>query len=130
MGAACGMIEVRSSRIHGRGVFASQAIEEGQVFHKAHLLVFPSAQYPALQDTVAAHYVFHVAEAADGSPNTVNGLAMSPISFINHSRAASCAFEVDPDSQTIRFTALRPIDAGEELTIDYGDFAERSGISD
>lgn len=124
------MIEVRTSNIHGRGVFASQPIEKGQMFHLAHLLVFPSGQYPALQETIASHYVFHIADAEDGSDNTTNGLAMSPISFINHSRAASCAFEVDAASQTIRFTALRQIEAGEELTIDYGDFAQRSGIPD
>ncbi len=124
------MIEVRQSAIHGRGVFAAQNIASGAKFHTAHLLIFPVPQYDALQATVAAHYVFHVADDPDGSPHTINGLAMSPMSFINHSKAANCSFVTDADAQTVSFTALRDIPSGEELTIDYGDFAARAGIDE
>ena len=124
------MIEIRTSSIHGRGVFATGPIGRGEIFHSAHLLVFPAAEYPALQETVAAHYVFHISDGEDGSQNTTNGLAMSPISFINHARDACCAFEIDQQAQTIAFSAQRDIRSGEELTIDYGDFAERLGIAD
>ncbi len=124
------MIEVRTSTIHGRGVFATGSIRQGESFHSAHLLVFPAAEYAALQRTAAAHYVFHVSEGPDGGSDTVNGLAMSPISFINHSRTANSIFALDPVGETIAFTALRDIGAGEELTIDYGDFAEKLGIAE
>lgn len=124
------MIEVRQSNIHGRGVFAAAPIEVGAQFHTAQLLVFPLSDYDALQQTVAGHYVFHVSDDPDDGPNTVNGLAMSPISFINHSRTPNCSFAVNEASQTISFSALRNIAEGEELTIDYGDFAERAGILD
>ncbi len=123
------MIDVKASAIHGRGVFATTAIEAGQSFHTAHLLIFDGAQHAALQETVACHYVFHVADCPNGSDRDTTGLAMSPISFVNHHRPPNAVFVVDAISQTITFTAARPIAAGEEVTIDYGDFAEKIGIA-
>jgi uncharacterized protein len=120
------MIEVRASPIHGRGVFAHEAIAAGQRFHVAHLLVFSGAEQAAIDRTAVGHYVFHVADSPDGD---VTGLAMSPMSFVNHHRPANAAFEVDASAQTIAFTALTTIAEGEEITIDYGDFADRLGIT-
>lgn len=122
------MIEVRSSPIHGRGVFASRPIPGGAQFHTAHLLVFGTDQHAALQQTVASHYVFHFSDDPEGGDATITGLAMSPISFINHARNANCAFAIDKTAEQVSFTARRDIAAGEELTIDYGDFAEKIGL--
>lgn len=122
------MIEVRSSPIEGRGVFATQALSPGAPFHTAELLIFDLDEYPALQQTRAAHYVFHVSDDPAESGKSVTGLAMSRISFINHARPANCSFQVDADTSTVSFAALRDIAAGEELTIDYGDFAEKLGL--
>lgn len=124
------MIEVRSSPIHGRGVFASRPIPAGAPFHTAHLLIFGADQHAALQQTAASHYVFHVRDDPIASPAAVTGLAMSPISFINHARDASCTFAIDEAAMTVTFTAQCEIAAGEELTIDYGDFAEKIGLED
>ncbi len=127
------MFEVKLSPIHGRGVFASSPIPAGDVFHTAHLLVFPADEQPALEGTIAAHYVFHIADeppaSEDQPPRQVTGLAMSPISFINHSATCNVAFQVFPETQTIDFRSLRDIAEGEELTIDYEDFAVKLGIN-
>ncbi|MEZ5937095.1 MAG: SET domain-containing protein-lysine N-methyltransferase [Hyphomonadaceae bacterium] len=122
------MLEVRSSPIHGRGVFAAAPIAKNDVFHVAHLLVFDSDQTQAVNATTLGCYVFHVEDNPNGDGTSLTGLAMSPISFINHSRTANAAFEVDAANRTIRFIAQRDIAQGEELTIDYGDFAARIGI--
>jgi SET domain-containing protein len=58
----------------------------------------------------------------------VTGLAMSPISFVNHHRPPVASFVVNGTARTVAFTALRDISPGEEITIDYGDFAEKLGI--
>ena len=123
------MISVRHSSIHGRGVFADFPIAAASPFHVAHLLVFEPEQQAALEGTAAAHYVFHISDEPGDPPRTRTGLAMSPISFINHARPANTAFTVNPSAQTITFSALRDIAEGEELTIDYGDFAEKLGIA-
>jgi len=122
------MIEVRSSSIHGRGVFASVAIAGGEQFHVAELLIVDSDQHAALQNTVFGHYVFHVADDPEGGDRDVTGLAMSPISFINHRRPANAAFTVDGPARQIAFVATTDISPGEEITIDYGDFAAKLGI--
>lgn len=121
------MIDVRSSPIHGRGVFAVRPIRRGATFHTAHLLPFGCEQAEALSRTTAASYVFHIEDCGDDG-SAVTGIALSPISFVNHQRPASAAFTVDPATRTISFSALRDIAADEEITIDYGDFAEKLGL--
>jgi SET domain-containing protein len=123
------MIEVRASAIHGRGVFASAFIRAGTLFHVADLLIVGSDQHAALQNTVFCHYVFFVADDPAGGDADVTGLAMSPISFVNHRRPANASFRVDASSSTISFTAITDIPEGEEVAIDYGDFAEKLGIA-
>ncbi len=123
------MIEVRESPIHGRGTFASGPIRKGETFHTAHLLVFDCGEADAIERTAAAHYVFHIEDCAVAPDKAVTGLAMSPISFVNHHRPPDASFAVDGKARTVSFTALRDIGQGEEITIDYGDFAEKLGIS-
>ena len=122
------MIEVRSSPIHGRGAFATDAIRRGGMFHTAHLLVFDCEQSAALTRTAAANYVFH-GEDCQGDPDRdTTGIALSPISFVNHERTCNASCEVNSRALKVTFTALRDIEAGEEITIDYGDFAGKLGI--
>jgi hypothetical protein len=122
------MIEVRNSSIHGRGAFTTAAIRKGETFHTAHLLVFDGDQAEAVAKTVAAHYVFYIADHPTNPTLDVTGLAMSPISFVNHTPQCNADFVVDPAASTVSFTARRDIAAGEEVTIDYGDFAAKLGI--
>ena len=98
------------------------------MFHTAHLLGFDCEQSAALARTAAANYVFHV-EDCQGDPDCdTTGIALSPISFVNHERTCNVSFEVNSGALTVTFTASRDIEAGEEITIDYGDFAGKLGI--
>lgn len=133
------MIDVRSSPIHGRGAFATQGLIRGQLFHTAHLLVFDCGQSAAVAKTAAAFYVFHVEDCPcepehavsvhEAPEHAVTGIALSPISFVNHARPCSASFAVDAATRTVSFTALSDIQEGEEITIDYGDFAVKLGIA-
>jgi SET domain-containing protein len=124
------MIEVRDSPIHGRGAFAAGPIRRGEAFHHAHLLAFGCEESAAVEATSMANYVFYIEDCPDHPECDKVGLAMSPMSFVNHRRPANAAFKVDRETLTISFTALADIAAGEELTIDYGDFAAKIGIGD
>ena len=52
-------------------------------------------------------------------------LAMGPVSFCNHSAEPNCDFAVDADAGELTLIARRPIAQNEEITIDYGDYAEK-----
>ncbi|MBI1339719.1 SET domain-containing protein-lysine N-methyltransferase [bacterium] len=123
------MIEIGISPIHGRGAFTSRNVRKGEAFHTAHLFVFGNEDAANIAETRAAHYVFYIADCDDGSGREITGLALSPISYVNHARPANASFVVDPKTETVTFTALVDISAGEEILIDYGDFAERLGIA-
>jgi len=124
------MIEVGTSSIHGRGAFAAVDISKGAAGHIAPLMVFGCEEAEAVAATSIGAYVFYIEDCPNGAQHDHVGLAMSPISFINHRLPANAAFTVDPTALTVTFTAVADIAAGEELTIDYGDFAAKLGISD
>lgn len=124
------MIEVRTSPIHGRGAFAAAPIARGQTFHIAHLLTFGCGEAERINATTIGHYVFYIEDCPEDCGHDHVGLAMSPMSFVNHRRPCNARFTVDAQALTVSFAALADIAAGEEITIDYGDFAATLGIVD
>jgi SET domain-containing protein len=105
-------IEVKRISGKGRGVFACRHINAGTVFEKVPVIVMPAEE--VLESTecpVLANYVF------DWGKNTV-ALALGYGSIYNHSYSPNARYD-DEGRQTKIFTALRDIDAGEEITVNY-----------
>ena len=109
---------VNTSGIHGTGLFARNAITEGEQIleyvgkkiSKAESLLLCEAGNP---------FVFDLDEEwdIDGS------VEWNPARFANHSCSPNC--EVQNEDGRLWMIALRPIAPGEELTYNYGyDFAE------
>ena len=107
----------------GRGVVAERRIEPGELVERSPVLVIPHADRAAVDPTVVFTYVFmwehgtveedlyrHEGRAA---------IALGFTSLLNHSYAPNCAFVRHIDDLAIDLVALRAIEAGEELTIDY-----------
>ena len=107
--------EVRTSGTHGRGLFAAKAIRKGEIVsvRGGHILTRRAERrlrkpasywgYPIADDFVLAPL----------NKREVDSVMM----FLNH----SCEPNVGIHGQ-ILFVAMRPIRAGEELTIDYAMF--------
>ena len=49
---------------------------------------------------------------------------MGPVSFCNHSDDPNCDFSVDEAAAEVVLTARRKLRRNEEITIDYGDYAD------
>ena len=102
-------IEIKASRIHRYGVFADEFILPGEVIEECPVIV--------CDDGCAAikNYVFNWQEDAKSA------VALGCGSIYNHSPQPNARFETDPASQTITFTAIKPIRRGEEILVNYGD---------
>ena len=91
-------LEVRQSEIHGRGLFAAEAIERDQ-------LIGVCEVEPA--DPPGEHTLW-----CDSGPVNV----VCELRFTNHSSEPNVVYY-----DSLRVVALRDIAAGEELTYNYGN---------
>ncbi len=113
------LIEIRWTATKGRGVFAREFIPAGTVFERAPVLVMPAGEVLGTEDdTVLSHYLF------EWGKGTV-ALALGYGSLYNHSYSPNARYE-DEGRQVKLYIAVRDIQAGEEVTINYNGSAEAS----
>lgn len=99
----------------GLGVFASRAIEPGKVVEESPVILL-RAKFDQLENDLRQR-VFDWERIAS-VPGT-SALALGYGSLYNHANPANMRYEAALDGNAIRFTAIRAIDQGEELTINY-----------
>ncbi len=111
-------IQVRRSGVHGKGVFALQPIAAGEriVEYVGEVITWKEAQRRHPHDPKDPNHTFyfhvddkHVIDAKHGG---------NASRWINHSCDPNC--EADEDDGRVFIKALRNIEAGEELSYDYG----------
>jgi hypothetical protein len=111
------LLEVRASRIHGRGVFACRPITEGmRIIEYTGEVISEEEADSRYDDRAMERHETYLFSVADGTciDGAVGG---NEAHLINHSCDPNCeAVEVDGH---IWIDAVRPIAAGEELTYDY-----------
>jgi uncharacterized protein len=118
------LVEIRTSPVHGRGLFARRDIRPGHLIGIYPLLILSTQDTAALKATRLYHYVFYVDETEAGLIRAA--VAFGEISFCNHSREANAFFEVDAGRMEVTLSAERRIAAGDEILIDYEDFADEA----
>jgi SET domain-containing protein len=104
--------EVRDSPIHGRGLFAAQAIAPGEIVAVKGGHVLPRAEWAALEPTLGPAEI-QLSEdlvIAPVRPDHRDGSML----FTNHSCDPNLAIQGQ-----IVLVAMRDVAAGEELTIDW-----------
>ena len=112
------LVEVRSSNVHGKGVFAKRAIRSGAV-----LGAYAGRRY-TLDEVTKAEWnnaLTYFFELSDGT--FIDGeTGGNPTRHLNHACEPNCeAYEArDEDGGlTVKFRTTRSIRAGEEIFLDY-----------
>jgi SET domain-containing protein len=105
-------VVVGPSAVHGRGVFATEPIPAGGMIEVSPVLIVPAEEVAALSQTVLCGYYF-------SWPGGGVGLALGSGSLYNHSYNANAQVAMNRAEHIISFCAVRPIAAGEEITINY-----------
>ena len=106
------MIEVKRAKGKGRGVYARVFIPAGTVFERAPLLVMSEKE--ALEGDHANMLPAYVFEYGKGKV----ALALGFGSLYNHSYSPNARYD-DAGNQVKEYRALRDIERGEEITINY-----------
>ena len=105
-------LEVRPSPGAGRGVFARRAFAADEVVERFAVIVVPAEETAAVQATRLGWYVFAWEEE-----HVAVGLGFG--SLYNHSPQPNARWWALPEELLIELVASRPIEAGEEVLIDY-----------
>ncbi len=106
------LIEVRRSGKKGRGVFARKAIRKGAIIERVPMILLPIGEvFSDGPRTTLADYVFKWGE------DTV-AVALGYGSLYNHSYQPNASYD-SAGSRTQVFWAVRDIEVGEEITVNY-----------
>lgn len=97
----------------GRGVFAGRSFRSGEVVEMAPVIVFRVCDLPRIVATILFQWEPH----PKGSG--LRAIAFGYGSLYNHANPSNMRYDPDVAAAAIRFTAVRDIASGEELTINY-----------
>jgi SET domain-containing protein len=86
-------LEIGPSALHGLGVFATRAFAAGDIIERCPVVVVPAAERPLLDET----------------------------NLYNHSPLPCARYLKIFGADTVEFAAVRDIDSGHEITVDYTD---------
>jgi hypothetical protein len=100
----------------GRGVVADGSFLAGQTIERCPVLVIPASEAPSIRDTRLAHYYF---EWGDDCKQAA--IALGYGSLYNHSYSPNARYEFREPQECLEFIALRDIEIGEEITINYNN---------
>lgn len=117
-------VEVRRFAGKGRGVVARHRLPAGSVIDRSPVVVLPASQVPAVEQTLLDEYVF-----LWGEDRSQVAVVLGPISLLSHDFRPNAVYERHPEAEEVWLRALRDIEAGEEVTINYGgDPASRTPV--
>lgn len=115
---------IAETKNKGRGVFASEPITIGTTIEIAPVIVMSSADRVLIDKTLLHDYIFEW-----GAKKDQCCMALGYVPVYNHECPSNCEYTMDYEHATICITAMRDIDAGEELTINYnGDWDNQDPV--
>ena len=99
---------------HGRGIFATRRILKGELIERSPVIVLNEKQWPVAERTILSNYAFDWGEKDEQA-----AIALGYVSIYNHSYAPNAQLEEMLDELMMEVIAIRDIQPGEEVTINY-----------
>jgi uncharacterized protein len=113
--------QVRTSGVHGKGVFALRRIKAGETIieYRGERISWPEALERHPHDPNDPNHTFYFS-LGDGSIVIDAKVRGNAARWINHACDPNCEADEDDDTGRVWIKALRDLKAGEELFYDYG----------
>lgn len=102
------------SNTHGRGVYATRPYKKGALIELCQLIILNETDRKKIDQTSLYNYYF-----SWGENDKQAAIALGYGSLYNHSYSPNAVYEKDLAINKIRFTAIREILSGDEITINY-----------
>ena len=107
----------------GRGVFANQNIQKGEIIEICPIIHFTPKEKKHIEETILAHYVYPWVNTKDGS------VVLGYGSIYNHAYDSNANWEQNYKTNCMVYKAVKLIKKGEEITVNYnGDPDDRKKI--
>jgi SET domain-containing protein len=104
---------VASAGKKGRGVFAKKRIKTGELIEISPFIELPSREFHRFSDTIIDNYRFEV-------KGNRCAIGLGHTSIYNHDEEPNAEFSIQAKRRTITIKAIKTIQRGEEITINYG----------
>ena len=112
------VLYIEKSNGKGRGVFTKQPIPANTIIEVSPVIVMSAEERTLLDQTLLHDYIFEW-----GKDSKQCCMALGYVPVYNHSYRSNCEYEMDFDNEMIKIKTVRPINAREELFINYnGDW--------
>ena len=98
----------------GRAMFASRKFLKGELIERAPVIPINQKQWPAAEKTILSDYAFDWGEHDEHA-----AIALGYVSIYNHSYTPNAQLEELLDELMMEVVAIRDIQPGEEVTINY-----------
>ena len=110
-------IEVRNSKLYGRGVFAKENIMKGEVLEDCHVISFNITKHP-LDEVILNNYIYKFGNSSQYY-NIVFGMGSIYNSSVGSQIKYNVEFSYNKELSYVRFVANRDIVKDEELFLCY-----------
>ena len=98
----------------GRGIFTKEKIDANVVIEESPVIVMSPEDRIYLDKTLLHDYIFEWGINKDKCC-----MALGFVPLYNHNYKSNCEYFMDYDKEIIQIKTMRPIEKGEELTINY-----------
>lgn len=105
---------ILKDEVKGRGVYTVNPISKGEVIEVCHIIKLPKEELPIIHRTTLHDYYF-----LWGNDLEEFAIALGFGSLYNHEVHSNANFILDIHNETIDIEAIKDIEAGDEITLNY-----------